>query len=64
MTKHNFRKDEFDDEKIDTFAASFDVHNGPICEVCGACECIHCKPEFLDEECPGPDRKMPTKRKK
>ena len=49
MAKHVWKKN--DDGTIDTFAYSYEHHNGPVCLVCGREFCEHCTPECYDQEC-------------
>lgn len=49
VKKHMWRRDKHGE--IDTWAMEFEFHNGPICEVCGDSTCIHCSPDWENEEC-------------
>lgn len=37
---HRFKRDRFGE--IDDMAWDYEFHNGPECEVCGWCPCVHC----------------------
>ena len=47
--EHMWRKDG--KGEIDEFAWGSDFHNGPVCEVCYATPCIHCKPDWENSKC-------------
>ena len=47
-TKHKWKKDE--NGKVSEWAWGREYHNGPVCEVCGAHPCVHCKPDWQDDE--------------
>lgn len=49
MAKHDFYTDE--DGIVDIWRQGVGIHNGPKCRRCGAMQCYHCSPDFLDEEC-------------
>ena len=38
---HLLKRD--DDGDIDMFAMSYEFHNGPVCELCHDCWCVHCR---------------------
>lgn len=46
--EHQWRRTE--SGEIDTFAMSYEYHNGPMCERCGYSFCEHCEPDGYDEE--------------
>lgn len=37
--------------EIDEWAMEYEFHNGPVCEVCGCSICVHCSPDWENEEC-------------
>lgn len=47
--KHLWYRDE--DGKIDEGRLDFGFHNGPECKICHYSTCIHCNPDWEDEEC-------------
>lgn len=47
--KHQWQRDE--DGEIDTLAWDHNYCNGPVCERCGDIVCVHCNPDYDDEEC-------------
>ncbi len=56
--KHNWFLDE--DGKPDEFAYENGFHLGVICQDCGKCVCVHCKPDWLEmDDCPGPRKRKP-----
>jgi hypothetical protein len=46
--EHMWRKFE---GSIDEFAWESGYHNGPVCELCREHICIHCKPDWMNDEC-------------
>ena len=48
---HVLKKDE--DGKVDYFAFSYEIHNGPECIKCGEVWCQHCegRPDFICDPC-------------
>lgn len=42
-----------DENEVDLFYTSGDVHNGPGCSVCHDAVCMHCSPDYRPEPCPG-----------
>ena len=48
--KHKWRTRE--DGEIDEFAWDYEYHNGVICDICGFSPCIHCHPDYdEDDDC-------------
>lgn len=46
--KHTWQRDE--DGEIDTWAYESGFCNGVICEVCGKVVCVHCDPDYDEDE--------------
>ena len=49
--KHNWVKDE--DGNIDEWAWERGFHNGVYCIECAQMFCVHCKPDYDEDECKG-----------
>lgn len=49
-TEHEWRTHEEAPDKIDTFAYSIGIHNGPVCVKCGYSYCQNC--DTPKKECP------------
>lgn len=47
--KHLWYKNE--DGSIDEWRLDVGFHNGPECEVCGECFCMHCHPDYTELKC-------------
>ena len=47
-TKHKWRTRE--DGEIDEFAWDYEYHNGVICDICGFNPCIHCHPDYDEND--------------
>lgn len=47
-TKHKWKTDKNGD--VSEWAWDHEYHNGPVCEICGARPCVHCKPGWQDDE--------------
>lgn len=46
---HLWYRDE--DGEIDTWRFNVGFHNGPECQICHETLCIHCHPDWQDDEC-------------
>lgn len=46
--KHWWKRDE--NGEIDVIAWYKGFHNGPVCEVCGETPCMHCHPDYDEDE--------------
>lgn len=47
--KHDWMLDE--DGKIDMWASESGFHNGPMCKRCYHSVCVHCDPDWNEDEC-------------
>lgn len=46
--KHYWRTDKHG--SIDETAWDHEIHNGPVCKICGFAPCVHCNPIWAEEE--------------